>query len=158
MLHFCGLGYSRSGDKPRPEGGATSDHFIDLEKLKFEPQFEKYVRDAFSPVGIMLDYWGQDLPAGQEAEFKVIVINDLYEDLAGHAATSPDEGRQDRRLAGCPLYRRARSAARPVVSRLPVPSEPGDYTLMAELTAAGQSPSAAFATRRSSQRRSSDGL
>ncbi len=65
VLHFCGLGYSRSGDKPRPEGGATSDHFIELEKLKFEPQFEKYVRNAFSPVGIMLDYWGQDLPAGR---------------------------------------------------------------------------------------------
>jgi beta-galactosidase len=48
VLHFCGLGYSRAGDKPRPEGGATSDHFIDLENLTFEPNFEKYVRDAIS--------------------------------------------------------------------------------------------------------------
>ncbi|MCX5683096.1 MAG: hypothetical protein NT049_05355, partial [Planctomycetota bacterium] len=41
VLHFCGLGYSRSGDKPRPEGGATSDHWTDVEKLTFEPNFER---------------------------------------------------------------------------------------------------------------------
>ena len=51
VLHFCGLGYSRPGDKPRPEGGATCDDFIDLEKLTFEPHFEEYVREAFNPVG-----------------------------------------------------------------------------------------------------------
>ncbi|HEX41339.1 MAG TPA: hypothetical protein ENN81_04675, partial [Phycisphaerales bacterium] len=51
VLHFCGLGYSRPGFEERPLGGATSDHFIDLEKLEFEPMFEQYVRDAFAPVG-----------------------------------------------------------------------------------------------------------
>ena len=61
----------------------TSDHFIDLEKLTFEPHFEKYVRDAFTPVGLMLDFWGEDLPAGKRARFKVVVINDLYSDWTG---------------------------------------------------------------------------
>ncbi len=84
VLHFCGLGYSRAGDKPRPEGGATSDHFIDLEKLKFEPFFEKYVRQAFSPVGVMVDFWGEELGAGSTQEIKVVVINDLYEDWRGN--------------------------------------------------------------------------
>ncbi|MHC4740604.1 MAG: glycoside hydrolase family 2 TIM barrel-domain containing protein, partial [Planctomycetota bacterium] len=60
VLHFCGLTYSRPGDKPRPEGGATSDHFVDLKKLKFEPNFEKYVRDAFAPVGVMVDFWDEE--------------------------------------------------------------------------------------------------
>lgn len=77
VLHFCGLGYSRSGDKPRPEGGATSDHFIDVEQLTFEPYFERYVRDAFSPIGLMIDYWGQELPAGSRKKFGVVIINDL---------------------------------------------------------------------------------
>ncbi len=93
VLHFCGLGYSRAGDKPRPEGGATSDHFIDLEKLTFEPNFEKYVRDAFAPLGLMLDYWGQDLPAGKEQEIKVTIINDLYESSRRHGAASLGQGR-----------------------------------------------------------------
>ena len=83
VLHFCGLAYSRPGDKPRPEGGATSDHFIDLEKLAFEPNFEKYVRDAFSPVGLMVDFWDEQVAPGAEREVKVFVINDLYENFKG---------------------------------------------------------------------------
>ena len=83
VLHFCGLGYSRAGDKPRPEGGATSDHFIDLEKLTFEPKFERYVRDSFSPVGLMLDFWDAEIESGSNRKFKVFVINDLYEKWTG---------------------------------------------------------------------------
>jgi hypothetical protein len=83
VLHFCGLGYSRAGDKPRPEGGATSDHFIDLESLAFEPNFERYVRDAFSPVGLMIDFWDEDIPGGTERRLKVFVINDLHKEWKG---------------------------------------------------------------------------
>ena len=83
VLHFCGLGYSRAGDKPRPEGGATSDHFIDLEKLTFEPNFERYVRDAFSPVGLMIDFWDEEVSSGTEKPLKVFVINDLHKEWKG---------------------------------------------------------------------------
>jgi len=83
VLHFCGLGYSRAGDKPRPEGGATSDHFIDLESLTFEPNFERYVRDAFSPVGLMIDFWDDEIPGGTERSLKVFVINDLHKEWKG---------------------------------------------------------------------------
>jgi hypothetical protein len=37
VLHFCTLGYSRPGDRPRPEGGATSDHWIDLDQQSWNP-------------------------------------------------------------------------------------------------------------------------
>jgi hypothetical protein len=137
VLHFCGLGYSRPGDKPRPEGGATSDHFIDLEKLTFEPHFERHVRDAFAPVGIMLDYWGQDLPAGEEHAFKIVIINDLYEDWAGivrlrllrdgHVIAN-----QDRPFVVEALGKRS------VSFHQASPSQPGPYLLKAELLAAGQ--------------------
>ncbi len=139
VLHFCGLGYSRAGDKPRPEGGATSDDFLDLEKLNFEPNFEKYVRDAFSPVGLMLDYWGQDLPAGKEHEFKVVVINDLYSDWTGKVrllwmkgtdtVAAQEQGCTVRGLGG-----------QTVTFRPLVPSAPGDYTLIAELADATGKP------------------
>ena len=71
------------GDKPRPEGGATSDRWIDLESLTWEPNFEKHVRDAFSPVGLMLDFWAEGLPAGAEQPFQVDVINDLEREWQG---------------------------------------------------------------------------
>ena len=137
VLHFCGLGYSRAGDKPRPEGGATSDHFIDLEKLTFEPNFEKYVRDAFAPLGLMLDYWGQDLPAGKEQEFKVTLINDLYESREGTVQLRLVKGdsvvaSQDKPHTIAALGREALSF------KLSVPVAAGEYTLIAELNGAGQ--------------------
>ncbi len=137
VLHFCGLGYSRSGDKPRPEGGATSDHFIDLENLTFEPNFEKYVRDAFSPVGVMLDYWGDDLPGGMQREFKMLVINDLHSDWKG-------EVRLCLMKDGSPVASQGRSCTVAALGSetlsftQAIPSAPGEYILTAELTAAGQ--------------------
>lgn len=139
VLHFCGLGYSRSGDKPRPEGGATSDHFIDLEKLSFEPNFEKYVRDAFSPVGLMLDYWTQDLPAGREQEFKVVVLNDLYSDWTGKLRLHWMKGTDTVATQEQPCTLPGLSS-QTVTFRLAVPSAPGDYTLIAELAAAAGKP------------------
>jgi beta-galactosidase len=139
VLHFCGLGYSRPGDKPRPEGGATSDHFIDLENLTFEPNFEKYVRDAFSPVGVMLDYWGADLPAGIQHQFNVVVINDLYGDWNGEVHLRLMKN-------GSPVASQGRSCTVAGLGRetlsftQSIPSVPGDYILTAELTAAGRRP------------------
>ena len=72
VLHFCGLGYSR----PK---GATSDNFIDLDDLVFEPHFERYMRDAFSPIGITIEAWPEEIPSAlspEETAFDVVVIND----------------------------------------------------------------------------------
>jgi hypothetical protein len=132
VLHFCGLGYSRHGDKPRPEGGATSDHWIDLENLTFEPLFRKYVGDAFSPVGLMLDFWADEVLAGSRPSLKICVINDLEADwkgmvrlrvLKGHRWVSTQE-------AGCEV----KGFGRKTLSLShAMPDSPGRYTLAAEL-------------------------
>lgn len=83
VLHFCGLGYSRPGDRPRPEGGATSDHFIDVEKLTFEPMFAEYVRESFNPLGLMLDFWAEEIPVRSKQTVRVFVINDRGKDFSG---------------------------------------------------------------------------
>ena len=132
VLHFCGLGYSRAGDKPRPEGGATSDHFIDLEELVFEPHFEQYVRDSFSPVGLMIDFWGGDLAAGAEWEFKVNVINDLQSDWKGIVRLRIM--RSDRIVAEQSGILSVNSFGRKVSSfTQTIPNETGEYQLVAEL-------------------------
>jgi len=135
VLHFCGLGYSRAGDKPRPEGGATSDHFIDLEKLTFEPNFEKYVRDAFAPVGLMIDFWGQDLTAGQEQQFKVFVINDLYSNWKGAVVLRVVRGDQiiSQQSDTCSVDGLGREI---VTFTQKIPENAGDYQLVAELAGA----------------------
>ena len=139
VLHFCGLGYSRAGDKPRPEGGATSDHFTDLEKLTFEPNFERYVRDAFAPVGVMLDYWGQDLPAGEEHEFEIVVTNDLALEREGNVRLLIRKG--DALLARQETPCKVDALGQKRVSfTQPVPFEPGRYLVIADLAVAGQEP------------------
>jgi len=75
VMHFCGLGYSRP-DKPR---GQTSDHFIDIKNLIFEPHFYKYIKQAFSPVAVMADFWDKSMKKGQQLTIPVYLINDTYE-------------------------------------------------------------------------------
>ncbi len=76
VMHFTSLGYSR------PDG-QTSDHWLDVAKLTWEPEFQEYVRDAFAPVGLMIDAWAEGYEAGSSHEFAVVVINDLYDDWRG---------------------------------------------------------------------------
>ena len=132
VLHFCGLGYSRPGNIPRPEGGATSDHWIDVENLKFEPLFEKYVRDAFSPVGVMLDFWAEEVSAGSAQEVKIYAINDTYEGWKGDVRLLLKQGDDMKLLEAEPVE--VKSLGREILTlKFTVPAELADYTLIAEL-------------------------
>ena len=73
MIHFCGLGYSR------PDG-ADQRPLARIERLTWEPEFYRYVRDAFAPVGLMIDAFAEEYPSGPDRQFPVIVINDLDRD------------------------------------------------------------------------------
>ena len=75
ILHFCGLAYSRS-EEPR---GQTSDHWIDIKNLTFEPSFYTYLKPAFSPIGLMIDSWEKTYKAGEKYQVPVFIINDLNE-------------------------------------------------------------------------------
>ncbi len=131
VLHFCGLGYSRPGDKPRPEGGATSDDFLDIATLEFEPMFKKYVGMAFNPVGVMLDFWEENVLPGARFEVKVSVINDRQQPWSGEVRLRLEGKNDSAARAECqvdPLGRRI------VAFDFEMPEDPGDYTLIAELT------------------------
>lgn len=76
VMHFTALGYSRID-------GQTSDNFINPAKLEYESEFLKYMPDAFSPVGIMLDEWGQNIEIGKTHNFNILTINDLEPGWSG---------------------------------------------------------------------------
>ena len=124
---------TRAGDKPRPEGGATSDHFIDIEKLTFEPKFAEYVRDAFAPVGLMLDFWSEQLERGDRQQAKIYVINDLPTAWSGSVRV------QVRGPDGLPRTTGSQPVSVEPYGRTIVPwmvfapRDPGNYTLAAEL-------------------------
>lgn len=131
VLHFCGLGYSRPGDVPRPEGGATSDDFLDLATLEFEPLFEKYVRMSFHPVGIMLDFWEEELPPGAERTVQVAVINDRQQAWEGEVRLRLEGHGEPLARAVCQVDPLGRSV---VELQFHAPEKMGAHTLVAELT------------------------
>ncbi len=133
VLHFCGLAYSRP-EEPR---GQTSDHFTDIKQLKFEPHFLQYVKPAFSPVGLMIDYWWQYHEPDAGISVPVNVINDTDTDFTGNLKLSiegPDqtfsEMNEDIRVEG--LGRAIQEFS------MEIPREPGPYQLIAEITYNGQ--------------------
>jgi hypothetical protein len=76
VMYFTGLGYDR------PDG-QTCDNWIDLKNLKWEPEFYYYVRDAFSPIGLMIDFWDDTIKKGIPLNIPIIAINDLEKDWQG---------------------------------------------------------------------------
>ncbi|MFZ0281070.1 MAG: glycoside hydrolase family 2 TIM barrel-domain containing protein [Bacteroidales bacterium] len=76
VLHFTALAYSRAD-------GQTSDHFIDVENLVYDPEFLKYMPDAFSPVALMLDEWGNEIITLKPHDYKIVAINDLEPEWHG---------------------------------------------------------------------------
>jgi hypothetical protein len=130
VLHFCGLGYSRPG-------GQTSDHFLDIERLTLEPDFRKYVRDSFAPVGLMVDYWAEQFPAAEKCKVPVVVVNDLGATWEGTVRLRVVRGEQTL-WEGSQPCKVGPVGSETLSFEVPVPKEPGIYNLVAELTGSGQ--------------------
>ncbi len=129
ILHFCGLGYSR----PEPPRGQTSDHWIDLQNLTFEPRMYKYLKPAFAPVGLMVDLWEREYMAGTTVEVPVYVINDLGEATDQEVTLTLE---LDGKVVGKPQTMEVTAAPYEVkvtTFSLPIPSEKGDYILTASI-------------------------
>lgn len=129
VLHFCGLGYSR-------HDGQTSDNFVDIKRLIYEPNFFRYVRDSFAPVGVMLDFWSEDLPGGEKRDVSVVAINDLYEPWKGSVRFRLLRGNKTLAEQTQPCEVAPLGDTR-LSFPLTVPGEPGRYTLEAALVKKG---------------------
>ncbi|MBL9186321.1 MAG: discoidin domain-containing protein [Opitutaceae bacterium] len=127
LLHFCSLGYSRAD-------GQTSDNWADVTKLTWEPEFHRHVRDAFAPVGLMIEFWSERVLAGQAARLPVRLINDLAQAWAGEIhlrLRRADTGSVVREF-GQPGRMEPQGSAT-LSFELAWPQEPGAYVLEAEL-------------------------
>jgi beta-galactosidase len=103
VIHFVTLGYSR------PDG-QTSDHWREgrIASLEWEPEFYRYVRDAFAPFGLMLNLGKGYLPPGSTSPVQVILINDLETPQRSPVALRVKRGdrilREQRQDAGVAAY------------------------------------------------------
>lgn len=132
VMHFCALGYSR------PDG-QTSDHWADVEKLEWEPEFLSWVKDSFAPVGLMIDAWAEEYAPGAGREFPVVVINDLPRDWSGSV--------RFRLLKGTATLQEKTLPARvPALGKtvlrfaIDIPSQTGSYEFEAALLGPGADP------------------
>ena len=89
VMHFTTLGYDR-------HDGQTSDHWLAgrVAALEWEPEFYRYVRDAFAPVGLMVDYWNDKPAAGSSVHVPVTLINDLDKPWSGPVTLRVKSGNQ----------------------------------------------------------------
>ena len=139
VMHFCVLGYSRSKD----EKGFTSDNFIDVAALTFEPHFEKYVYSAFYPVGILIDRWEKWLPPNESFTIPIKMINDYPEPWAGQVTLQlrtgdVQETHQNVDVTMQPLGNTLLSVP------FTTPKTPGHYQLVASFVDQGRSVFSAY--------------
>jgi hypothetical protein len=132
VIHFTMLGYSR------PDG-QTCDHWKPggVRTLEWEPEFYRYVRDAFAPVGLAVDFWEDRVPAKAQTRIPVTLINDLDQPWSG-----PVTLRLRRTGEAAAVFELEREASLPPFGQamldFPVswPEAPGACTLEAELRGA----------------------
>jgi hypothetical protein len=133
ILHFCGLAYSRSA----PPRGQTSDHFVDIKQLTYEPAFYQYVRPAFSPVGLMIDLWEKSYTPAQTITAPVYVINDLPETFEQEVTLSIERDGKElsvvRQRVTVEGYE-----VKVVPFEIALPANMGDYLLKAEIRVNGE--------------------
>jgi hypothetical protein len=134
VLHFCDLSYSRS----KAPLGQTSDNFIDIKNLTFEPNYYRYMKSAFNPVGIMVDFLKNKVKAGAKLDIPVIMINDTYVKWSGsiNLTLTRDSKVVLKKTIPAVLEPLGKETLN---SRIDIPSEKGSYQLVAEIIYKGES-------------------
>lgn len=128
VMHFCGLGYSRSHE-PR---GQTSDNFIYINNLQFEPLFVEYVKPSFAPVGLMIDFWDKTVKPEIHIGLEVYAINDLDLTWNGPVTMSiyKDGNKVESRVKEISIPAWGREVTTFVFK---IPEEKGEYLMEAEI-------------------------
>jgi hypothetical protein len=133
IMHFCGLGYSRS----TPPRGHTSDNFIDLKQLIYEPKFFKYVKPAFSPVGLMVELWDKSFAASSEISFTIHLINDL--DKTFESNLKLELFKDGEKIHEQTLHASAAPWEKALIeATMSLPGEKGNYELIAQIEYNGE--------------------
>jgi hypothetical protein len=128
VLYFCGLGHSW-------DGCATSDNFIDLDRLVFEPHFLEHMQYVFAPVGVMLQV-PDTCQAGQAIEARVVVVNDLESPWFGNVTLTMPGGD----AATAPNVEVAPYGRTEVTLPVKAPAEPGRHEFCAKIRGAQAKP------------------
>jgi len=107
-----------------------------VKAVTFEPEFYKYVKPAFAPVGLMLDFWDKSNAASETIKVPLYVVNDtdsLFNQEVTLTLTKDYE-----------VFRTTQKANAPALQvqimnfELPLPADAGNYLLKAGITLNGE--------------------
>ena len=59
------------------------DHFKDVRTLELHEPFVRYMKEAFRPLGVYLNFWQPTVGPASEREIAVMMVNDGYSPVAG---------------------------------------------------------------------------
>ena len=63
---------------------AVCDNYKNPRTLEFQPAFMKYVKEAYKPLGVYLEFWKREVQAGESRIFYVMMVNDHLENKKGN--------------------------------------------------------------------------
>ncbi len=111
----------------------TCDNFRDVQKLELEPHFADYMSEAFKPLGVYVNFWQPELPAGEERYYRVMLVNDEQQPARGKLELSwqRDDTQQETTAAPRP-FKVAPLGQMTYDVALTAPTVPGKYILMAK--------------------------
>jgi hypothetical protein len=127
VMQFSGLNSNFKGCK-------TSDIFIDVENQVVEPHIRRYVKDAFSPVGLCLWFWEDQVVRGSERDIPVVLINDLQVPVEKRMKISFIKDHLEISCTILPAVHLDPGGKVILKEKITFPDLAGDYKLIAEIT------------------------
>ncbi|HBY61332.1 MAG TPA: hypothetical protein DEH78_16040 [Solibacterales bacterium] len=70
----------------------TGDHWLDVERLELEPKFAEWVGEAFKPLGVYINFWQPEVPAGARRTYSVMMVNDYPLEKKGRLRLAYENG------------------------------------------------------------------
>ncbi len=126
IMEFSSLCYSR----PQGPHNTTSDHWLDLKNLTWDPYFAAAVKEACSPVIAVVDFYRKDLVAGKSQAVPIVVLNDSEKNWQGKISLALLKG--DKKVWNAERQISVDSFDRKDISfDVPMPVTEGNYRLVA---------------------------
>ncbi len=119
------------------QGAYTCDNFQDVKSLTLEPHFADYMREAFKPLGVYVNFWQPKLKPGEERRFTIMMVNDAPRASSGNLVLTLETEKGEAVARTEQKFSIPGLGAETYLLNLRIPNVEGQFTLKAAAHAAG---------------------
>jgi len=111
----------------------TGDLFQDIQNLKINPVYEKYIKEAFKPLGVYLHFWMAEIKVNNDTRgrFPIVLINDEYRNLKGKLEIRIEKPDGELVKQAEKPFEISELIADTYIIECEYPTEPGEYVIKA---------------------------